>query len=391
MSAARIASRVAQLRPSGIRAIMALASEREAKGEPVLHLEVGQPDFPVPSHVREAVADGVRSGLPGYTPNLGMPELRAAIAERTYERTAIKTAPANVAVTTGAVNALSLAILAMIEPGDEVIVPDPGWPNYESAIALAGGVPVPIQLDPSRGFAMSREALEAVMTPRSRMIMTNSPGNPTGAVAGRAELEAVCDIADTHDLLVLSDEIYEDFVFDGQYISAREVCDPARVIVVSGASKSYAMTGYRLGWLIADAGIVDAVGALVEPLTSCPSSVAQVAALHALQGPQDDVAEMRAAFHRRAGLVEDRLQGADMLVAPAQGAFYVMADISGAGLDSDTFAEALLRDTGIAVAPGATFGDTSRAWVRLSVATDDETVRRGVESLVKYVRERTGS
>lgn len=381
-----IADRVGQLHRSGIRAVMALAAQRAQSGREVIRLEVGQPDFPTPAHIVEAAVKAARDGLTGYTPNAGIPSLREAVAARVATRSGRPVTAENVCITSGAVMAIQLALLALIEPGDEVLLPDPGWPNYRSAVMLAGGVATSYPLDPAQGFALDAEVIAAHITPRTRVIIINSPGNPTGATFGAAEIKALLELARRHNLFVISDEVYEDFVFDGaKHVTAFTPAADDRVILVSGASKSYAMTGWRIGWLVAHPAITAAAAALVEPQTSCPSSLSQVAAEAAVCGPQDVVELMRATYERRARLLSDKLAGTGLLLARPAGAFYAMIDIRKSGRPAETFVRDLLEATGVAVAPGDTFGQVSANSVRLSLASADDEIAEGLSRLIAYL------
>jgi len=280
------------------------------------------------------------------------------------------------------VAALQLALLAVVEPGDEVLIPDPGWPNYRSATTLAGGVCVPYPLNPVRGFAIDLDALAARISARSRVLMLNSPGNPTGAVFTAEQVASVLALAEQHGLYVLSDEVYEDLVFGGaRHASAFTAASSDRVILVSGASKSYAMTGWRIGWLVAHPALAAGAAALVEPQTSCPATIAQVAAEAALRGPQDAVGTMRDAYGRRAQLAAACLEGTGLLVARPSGAFYAMLDIARSGLDSSMFVQRALEISGVAVAPGSTFGAVAAKNVRVSLASSDDAIREGLRRL----------
>jgi aspartate/methionine/tyrosine aminotransferase len=380
-----VARRIGELFPSGIRAVMALAAAREAAGRPVIHMEVGQPDFPTPPHIVEAAFKATRAGFTGYTPNTGIVSLREAIAQRTAARTGVAVDVANVCVTSGAVMAIYLALMAIIEPGDEVLIPDPGWPNYRSAVGLAGGTVSAFELDRNAGFAIDLARLKQQIGPHTRAIIINYPGNPTGAVIDAGAMAALLALADRHGLTVISDEVYEDFVFDGNHVSALHNDGRHRLIVISGASKSYAMTGWRIGWMIARPEIIDAAAKLIEPVTSCPAAVSQAAAEAAIRGPQDCVADMKQAYKRRARLAADILKPAGLLLAEPAGAFYAMANISKSGMGSDAFTRTLLDKTGVAVAPGATFGPSSDNTVRISTAIDDRDVVEGCTRIKAFL------
>ena len=379
-----IASRVDSLFPSGIRAMMALAAERARQGLPVLHMEAGQPNFPTPPHVVEAAVEAARNGFTGYTPNTGISSLRSAVAARVNDRNGLTLDEGNVCITSGAVMGLYLALMAIVEQGDEVLVPDPGWPNYHSAVSMAGGHSVAYPLHPEAGYRLHVENLESLVTPRTRAIMINFPGNPTGAVMPADGVRELLAFAERHDLFVVSDEVYEDFVFDGVHNSILMNGLTDRLIMVSGASKSYAMTGWRLGWLVADSTVVAAAAKLVEPIASCPSSLSQVAAETALRGPQDCVRLMRDAYARAAQHVLEVLQPPGLLPVVPDGAFYALIDVSRSGLTSDAFARRLLTTEGVAVAPGSTFGDRTGQMVRISTACSEDDLVRGC-TIIKNV------
>jgi aspartate/methionine/tyrosine aminotransferase len=371
-----IASRIDSLFPSGIRAVMAMARERAASGLPVLHMEVGEPHFPTPTHIVEAAAEAARNGLTGYTPNAGVEGLRQAVADRVKERNGIAVEMENVCVTSGAVMGLFLALMAVIEPGDEVLVPDPGWPNYLSSVSLAGGVSVRYQLRSESSYTLELGELASRVSPRTRAIIVNFPGNPTGGVISRERMRELVRFADEHDLYVISDEVYEDFVFAGgghHSVLGDGLGD--RLIMVSGASKSYSMTGWRIGWMVSQRPIIDAAVRLVEPLTSCPSSLSQVAAEAALRGPQDCVTEMRKSYEQASRHVNNVLGPAGLLPSAPAGAFYALVDVASSGIGSN-FSTRLLIERGVAVAPGSTFGPSCSGSIRISTAmTSDDLIR----------------
>lgn len=383
MSDILLAERVSNLHRSGIRAVMQEAAALERAGRQVVHLEVGQPDFSTPAHIIAAVEKATVDGLPGYTPNAGLPSLREAVAERVSARVWRKLSADNVCVTSGAVMALQLAIMSIVEPGDEVLVPDPGWPNYLSAVTLAGGQPVQFPLAGDHGFAIDVDAIASRITMRTKAIMINSPGNPTGSVASYAEMEALVRLCSERGIFLISDEVYEDFVFGGrEHVSALSFGENDKIIVVSGVSKSYAMTGWRIGWMIASPAIVAAAGALVEPLTSCPASASQVAAEAALRGPQDAVEHMRQAYERRAGLATRLLSNSGFLVSQPEGAFYAMIRTGPSSANSDDFVAKLLKEDGVAVAPGTTFGKSSSNCIRISLASSDANIEIGIRKIL---------
>ncbi len=383
-----LSERVSQLSASGIRRVMAMALEKEQQGGEVIHMEVGQPHFDTPEHIVSAVAAALSEGVPGYTPNLGLPTLREAVAERTSRRTGQEVSASMVGVTSGAVMALALAIQATVDPGDEVLVPDPGWPNYRSAVAVAGGQAVGYHLDRKAGFALDPSEIEARVTPQTRMIIVNSPANPTGVVAERDAIRALLEVADRHGLYVLSDEIYEDIVFRGAHHSI--LMDGVRdnAILVSGVSKSYAMTGWRIGWLVGAERLIQASSKLIEPLTSCPVTVSQIAAEAAIRGPQDLTNRMRETYGEAFGVVNEVLGPLGVLPTEPGGAFYLLLDISTTGQASEEFVQGLLEEQLVAVAPGSAFGATSNDYVRLSTALAPDVLERGCRRIRDHIKGR---
>ncbi len=372
------------MRRSGIREIMELAA-----GMPgVVHLEVGEPDFNTPPAVISAGLTAAAGGFTKYTPNAGFGALRDAIARKLRQQNSLPATAEEVVVTPGAVCALATAILATVNPGDEVLVPDPGWPNYVTMTCIAGGVPVTYPLQRERGYVPDVEVLERLVTPRTKLLLVNSPGNPTGAVFPRETVAALVALAARHDLYVLSDEVYEDFVFDGRHETAAQFDRDGRVISVFGFSKTYAMTGWRLGYVLARPPVAALVGKLQEPLVSCASSVSQKAGEAALLLPRSEVEAMRAAYQTRRDLVVDLLGAADLLASVPRGAFYALVDVSAAGVDSYAVARDLLARERVATAPGETFGALGAGTVRISFATSADLLAEGCARIVRYVKAR---
>ena len=364
---------------SGIRAIMDLAS----RTPDVIHLEVGQPDFDTPEHIVEAAARAAADGYTRYTPNAGLPEVRAAFADKVRSRNGIEATPEQVIVTVGAINALMLSIHVLCDPGDTLLIPDPGWPNNEMIALTAGATPVRYPLLPDHGFTPDLDALERVAArPEAKAIIVNTPGNPTGGVLDRPALEAVLDIAERHDLWVIADECYEDIVFEGPHISPASIGASERVISIFSTSKSYAMTGWRVGYAVAPGTLATTMAKLTEAVTSCVTAVAQKAAQAAVSGDQTCVAEMRDAYRRRRDLAAPELEAAGILVARPRGAFYTMVDGSSAGLGGYELAARLISEHGVAIAPGETFGPSGAGMMRLSLAAADAAVAEGVRRIV---------
>ena len=287
---------------------------------------------------------------------------------------------------TGACGALFSTFLALLDPGDEVLVPDPGWTTVVPMALAAGVTPVPYRLDRAADFALDPAAVEARVGPRTRAILVNSPSNPTGAVATRSALEEVVDVAGRHGLWVVSDECYEDIVFDGEHTSAAALGDRERVVSVFSFSKSYAMTGWRVGYVVAPSAVVRAIVKAQEPVVSSASTVSQKAAEAALLGPRDAVDAMRAAYRSRRDLAVSLLDERGVGYARPQGAFYLMVDVAAAEEPSEAFALRLLRERHVAVVPGSAFGEGGEGMVRVSLAASEDAIRLGLDRLAAELR-----
>jgi aspartate/methionine/tyrosine aminotransferase len=373
-----LARAIAAMPRSGIREVMELASRRAD----VLHLEVGEPDFATPAHIVEAAARAATDGYTKYTPNRGLDSTVAAIRDKLEARNGIAVAPEQVVVTPGAVGALAVALLALVEPRECILLPDPGWPNYAMMAALIGAEPILYPLLAGEGYEPDLDRLARLAaSPGAKAIVVNSPANPTGAVWSAETIERVVAIARDHGLYVVSDEVYEEMVFEGTHTSPASFDREGRVVTVSGVSKTYAMTGWRVGYLAASAEVAALAAKVQEPLVACAAAVSQKAAEAALRGPQDCVAAMRDAYRRRRDLAVAGLDAAGLLVSVPRGAFYILADVSRATDDSYAFARALVADHGVAVAPGATFGPAGRGLVRLSLASASEVIEEGIARL----------
>jgi aspartate/methionine/tyrosine aminotransferase len=370
--------RAAEMRRSAIREIMALAAGRPN----VIHLEVGEPDFSTPAHIIDAAFKAARAGWTKYSPNAGLAALRGQIAERAsrHFRSASLIAD-QVVVTTGAIGALYSALLAVTDAGDEILIPDPAWPNYEAIVHLASATPLRYQLQAAQGFLPDPAEIAGLITPRTKALLINTPGNPTGAVFPAALMAEIGEIVRRTGIYLVSDEIYEDIVFEGVHASAASYALPDRVFVVSGFSKTYSMTGWRLGWLICPPNLSSVVAGLQEPITSCASTIAQKAGEAALAGDQKSVVELCAIFKRRRDIVVDIFSNTGLLPATPQGAFYALIDISASGLRSVEFAKELLVACDTAVVPGVTFGPSCDRYVRIAFTTSDELLREGLHRL----------
>jgi aspartate/methionine/tyrosine aminotransferase len=375
-------ARAAGMPRSAIREIMALAAERPA----AIHLEVGEPDATTPEHIIEAAARATREGWTKYSPNAGLPPLRKRVAERCARRFGASVGPDRVVITTGAVGGLYTAVMTICDPGDDILVPDPGWPNYESIAHLAGARAVRYPMPAARGFLPDASEIEALVTPRTKAILVNSPGNPTGAVFPRALVLAIAEVARRNGLYVISDEIYEDIVFEGEPVSFGGLGLDDRVFVVSGFSKSFAMTGWRLGWLVCPPALVATATGIQEPLTSCASTPSQKAGEAALAGDQACVAAFRDTFRRRRDILVQELEPSGLLPAIPQGAFYGLVDISRTGLASFDFAKQLLLAHDVATVPGSTFGPSCERFVRVAFTIGDDDLREGFRRMRNFIQ-----
>jgi aspartate aminotransferase len=383
-----LSSHAVQLTPSLTLAIDSKAKAMRAEGIDVCGFGAGEPDFDTPEHIKEAAIKALQEGFTKYTPSAGLPELRTAISEKYAADNKVDYKPSQVIVSNGAKQSCYNAILACCEPGDEVVIPAPYWLSYPDMVRLVGAEPVIVQTKASNSYKMTAEEFENAMTPRTKMVIINSPGNPTGSVYTRAELEALVEVALTEDIFILSDEIYEKLIYDdASHISVASLSKEAYdlTITVNGFSKAYAMTGWRLGYLGAPDHIAKVIDSLQSHSTSGPNSFAQKGAVAALKGSQQCVTDMRDEFNIRREYMYERLAAIPNVSAVKPlGAFYMLADISKFGLSSTNFADRLLSKAEVAVVPGIAFGDDKT--VRLSYATDLETIKTGLDRIEQFCR-----
>jgi aspartate aminotransferase len=368
----RAAARFGGLERSATIALHDVIQELRAAGRSIVDLAKGEPDLPTPDVVTEAAIAALRDGRTRYTVSRGIPELRAAIAAKLAGDNGIEVDPADgVVVTPSAKHALFVAMMTILDPGDEIIVPSPGWVSYQAIAHLVGARAVPARLSGADGFRLRKEILAESLTDRTKAVLVNTPNNPTGRVLDVAELAELAEFVTEHDLLVVTDEIYETIRFGGPHLSvaARPECAD-RTLTVNGLSKSHAMTGWRLGYLAGPPDLMAAALKVQEHTVSCATSFVQYAAVAALTEAADDVATMAAEYARRRDLVVSALDGLGGISCPApDGTFYVFPDISGAGHgDSAGFAEWLLREAGVALVPGPAFGPGGEGHMRLSFA-----------------------
>jgi aspartate aminotransferase len=383
-----LSSHAVQLTTSLTLAIDSKAKAMRAEGIDVCGFGAGEPDFDTPEHIKAAAIKALQDGFTKYTPSAGLPELRTAISEKFAADNSIDYKPSQVVVSNGAKQSCYNAILACCEPGDEVIIPAPYWLSYPEMVKLAGAEPVIVPTKASNSYKMTAEEFENAMTPRTKMVIVNSPGNPTGSVYTRSELEALIEVALTEDIFILSDEIYEKLIYDdAQHVSPASLSKEAYdlTITINGFSKAYAMTGWRLGYLGAPEEIAKVIDSLQSHSTSGPNSFAQKGAIAALKGPQQCVTDMRDEFNIRREYMYERLAAIpNMTAVKPLGAFYMLANVAKFGLSSTNFADRLLSKAEVAVVPGIAFGDDHT--VRLSYATDLETIKTGLDRIEQFCR-----
>ncbi|MBV8899403.1 MAG: pyridoxal phosphate-dependent aminotransferase [Verrucomicrobia bacterium] len=384
----QLSSRATSLTPSLTLSVDSKAKAMKAEGIDVCSFGAGEPDFDTPEHIKAAAIASLEAGFTKYTPSSGIPELRQAIAEKLLTDNHLEYKPSQIILSCGAKHSCYNAILATCQPGDEVIIPAPYWLSYPEMVRLAGAEPVFVSTSEENGWKITAEEFENAMTPRTKMIILNSPGNPTGVVYSRDELEALGAVAVEEEILILSDEIYEKLVYDEtQHHSIASLGTDFYnlTITVNGFSKSYAMTGWRLGYLAAPEPIAKAVDSIQSHVTSNPCSFAQKGGLAALKGDQQPVADMRDEFNlRREYMIERLSKMPNVSFVRPSGAFYILVNIHKLGLNSQNFADRLLSKASVAVVPGIAFGDDRT--VRLSYATSLDIIKKGLDRFEEFCR-----
>ena len=374
-------------------AVLARAQALAAQGRDIINLGIGQPDMPTPAHVVEAGIKALRDGHHGYTPATGILPLREAVSRDILRRQGVEVSPESVMVVPGGKVTMFMAILMFGEPGAEILYPDPGFPIYRSMIEYTGATPVPVPIREENGFAFSAAETLSLITPKTRLLIVNSPANPCGGVSPKAEIDAlVKGLADHPDVAVLSDEIYGTMTYDGEVhhslLAYPEIRD--RLIYLDGASKTYAMTGWRLGWSVWPKPLYDNARKLAVNAHSCVNAATQWAGIAALDGPQDCVAEMVAEFDRRRTIVVDGLNALPGIscIVP-KGAFYAFPNVSRTGWKAKALASALLDEAGVATIGGPDFGVHGEGFIRLSYANSAENIRRALERMKEFLETRT--
>ncbi len=379
----RFAERLAQLDSESAFEVMARAKQLEAEGQEIVHLEIGQPNFPTPVHICETAYKAIRAGYTGYTPAAGLPEARAAIAEQVSKSRQVKVNPEQVVITPGAKPVIFFTALALLEAGDEAIYPDPGFPTYASAIRFAGAQPVPLPLLEAEEFRFRLDDLAAAISDRTKLLILNSPHNPTGGCLTLDDLQAIAALAQRHDFYILADEIYSRLIYEGEHHSILSLPGmAARTILLDGFSKTYAMTGWRLGYGVAPLAIAQKFEQLAINSYSCPCAFTQMAGIAALQGPQESVQAMAAEFQERRDILVAGLNAIPGITCrtPA-GAFYAFPNVQKLPLNCRDLATYLLETAGVALLSGTAFGRYGSGYLRLAYTTSVENIHKALQRM----------
>ncbi len=386
----KVASRMLRLGTETAFEVLAKAKALEAQGRKIIHLEIGEPDFDTPSHIIEAAYEAMKNGYTHYTPSAGIWEVRETIAEYISETRGIDVGPENVVVVPGGKPIIFFSILALCEEGDEVIYPNPGYPIYESMINFVGAKPVPMRLRMENNFSFDPDEFRSLVTPRTKMIVINSPANPTGGILSKQDLEIIAELALERDIMVLSDEIYSRIVYEGEFYSIASIPGMKdRTIILDGFSKTYAMTGWRLGYGVMPKWLAEHVTRLMTNSNSCAAAFTQIAGMKALKGPQDSVDKMVQAFRERRDVMVERLNKIPgfKCLKPA-GAFYAFPNIEGTGMKSKELADYLLYEAGVAVLSGTSFGEYGEGFLRFSYANSLENINEALDRIEEAIRKR---
>ncbi|MFN8176989.1 MAG: pyridoxal phosphate-dependent aminotransferase [bacterium] len=384
----RAARRMAGLGTETAFEVLARAKKLEAQGRKIVHLEIGEPDFATPANVVEAGIQALRDGWTHYGPSAGLPQAREAVAEWFSKDRRVSVGPENVVFTPGAKPILFYSILALVNPGDEVIYPDPGFPIYESVISFFGAKPVPLPLKESKEFRLDVGDLQARITPKTRMIILNSPHNPCGSMLTRQDLKEIADLALKHDLWVVADEIYSKITYEDAFESITQFPGMLeRTVVVDGFSKTYAMTGWRAGYGIMPADVAPHVARLMTNSNSCTASFTQIACIEALRGPQDAVTAMVAEFRRRRDRIVAGLNELDgVSCVKPKGAFYAFANVKELGFRSAELQDRLLQEAGVASLAGTSFGPEGEGYLRFSYANSLANIETALEMIASLLQ-----
>jgi aspartate/methionine/tyrosine aminotransferase len=367
--------------------VLARAKELEARGQKVIHLEIGEPDFETPPHIVEAATKALRDGYTHYTPAAGLPVVRQGIAAHISRSRNTEVTPGHVVITPGAKPIMFFTILALLQPGDEAIYPDPGFPIYRSMINFVGAVPVPLPLREANQFRFDPNEFLSLVNERTRLIILNSPQNPTGGVLTRADLEVIADTARERDIMVLSDEVYEQILYEGKHTSILSLPGMrSKTVLLDGFSKTYAMTGWRLGYGVMPEPLAAQIEKLMINSNSCAAAFTQLAGLAALTGPKEAITKMVASFRKRRQVIVAGLNEIPGFhCAEPAGAFYAFANVGGTGLDSKTVEARLLNKAGVATLDGGGFGQFGTGYIRFSYANSTENIRTALSRIQQLV------
>ncbi|MDQ6879431.1 MAG: pyridoxal phosphate-dependent aminotransferase [Candidatus Dormibacteraeota bacterium] len=386
----RFAERMSRLGTEGAFVVLAKARRLEADGKKIVHLEIGEPDFATPDNIIEAGISALQNGYTHYTPASGIMEAREAVAAFVSRTLKADVDAADVVLVPGSKNVLLFTLLACIEAGDEVILPDPAYPAYASQVNFIGAVPKLVTLREETGFRMDLDQLASLVTPKTRMLIINTPQNPTGGILTEEDVAFVCELAQKHDLLVVSDEIYSQLVYGFQHVSP--LSQPGmreRTVLMDGLSKSYAMTGWRLGYAVAPKALAAKLDQLMINSSSCAAGFTQMAAIEALGAPESDqaVKRMVKVFERRRDLVVEGLNAIPgVRCAKPQGSFYAFPNITGTGFDERELADRLLSVAGVAVLPGTAFGQAGKGYIRLAYTQSEDELKRGLKQIADFIK-----
>ncbi len=368
-------------------AVLAKAREMERQGRSVVHFEIGEPDFNTPENIKQAGIKAIQDNFTHYSPAQGILELREAVAEYIEKTRGIPVSPEEVVITPGGKDVILFTTTALLDEGDEAIYPNPGYPIYESAIKISGAKPVPMPLLEENDFAFDREQFKKLITPKTKLIIINSPGNPTGGILSEEDLQFIADIAIKNDIMVLSDEIYSRILYEGEFHSIASLPGmKERTIILDGFSKTYAMTGWRLGYAVTTKEIAKQFTKLATNSFSCVTTFVQIAGIEALKGPQEDVEMMRKKYEERRNLI---IRGLNEIpgfsVKMPKGAFYAFPNIKETGMSSKEISDYLLNEAGVATLPGTSFGEYGEGYIRFSYATSLENIKEGLKRVKEAV------
>jgi aspartate aminotransferase len=383
----KLAKRMERLGTETAFEVLARAKKLEAQGKDIIHLQIGEPDFDTPPNIVEAGMAALKNGFTHYGPAPGLPDVRARIAEEVAATRDIPVSAENVIVTPGGKPIMFFTMLSLVDAGDEVLYPNPGFPIYESMINYVGGVPVPMQLHESRGFSIDVDEVAAQITPKTKLMIVNSPNNPCGSIIPKADLERLAALAVEHDITVLSDEIYIRFLYEGQHESITQFPGMVeRTILLDGFSKTYAMTGWRIGYGVMPVDLADQMGKLMANSVSCTAPAIQMAAIEAMNGPQEDAHSIVAEFKKRREVIVNGLNEIPGISCQMPtGAFYVFPNVTGTGMTSRKFADELLSVAGVAALAGEDFGKYGAGFVRFSFANSTENIEKALQRIRKFV------